>query len=75
MNEQLTRWITADAKIAKLKEELAGLQTEMLQQEREAQDAAIAIRQEMQNNGLLEDLIEGEYINYKLYFTSRKYWW
>jgi chromosome segregation ATPase len=70
MSEQLIRWIAADAKIANLKEQMAELQAEITQQEREAQDAANTIRQEMQENGLLEDLIEGEHINYKICFTN-----
>lgn len=69
---ELARWIAADAKIANLKEQLAELQAEIAAQEREAQDASSIMRQEMQENGLLEDLIEGEHINYKIHFTTPK---
>lgn len=70
MSEQLARWIAADAKISNLKEQIAELEAEKQLQEREAQDAASQIKQGMLENGVTEDLIEGEHINYKIHFTT-----
>jgi hypothetical protein len=70
MSELLARWIAADAKISNLKERIAELEAEKQLQEREAQDAASQIKKEMLENGVTEDLIEGEHINYKIHFAT-----
>lgn len=70
MSEQFVRWIKADSIISDLKKQIAELEADVKKQELEAADARLAIAQEMRENGLLEDTIEGELINYKLYFSA-----
>ena len=72
MSELFARWVAADAKIASLEHHIAELEAEKQQQEREADDAANQIRKEMIENGVSEDLIEGEIINYIIYFTKSR---
>lgn len=70
MSEYFIRWITADNAIHNLKSKIADIETEIKKYESEAADARNAIEQEFAENGVVEDIIHGELIDYKIYFTA-----
>lgn len=70
MKEHLIKWLEADKQIAEINIKIAELQKEKALYERSTEEASIAISDEMSANGVIEDIIEGELINYKLYFTT-----
>jgi len=70
MREHLARWVAADGKIANLKQEMADLEQEVVKWQTEADDARCQLAAEMKSNGVLEELVDGELIDYKLSFTN-----
>lgn len=70
MSENLIKWLEADRAIAEIKSQMAKLSAEKATYERAAEEARIALSDEMAANGVTEDLIEGELVNYKLYFPT-----
>lgn len=72
MREQLARWLEADKKLYDLKASIKSIEDEVELVQREIEDVKLEIKSEMDNGGVLEDLIEGEFVNYKIYFTTSK---
>lgn len=70
MSENLIKWLEADAKIAEIKSQMSKLSDEKSTYERAADEARIALADEMAANGVTEDTIEGELVNYKLCYTT-----
>lgn len=70
MSDTLVKWLEADKKIAEIKTQIAALTSEKATYERAADDARIALSDEMAANGVMEDTIEGDLVNYKLYYTT-----
>ncbi len=70
MSEHLIKWLEADAKIAEIKSQMSKLSDEKSTYERAAEEARIALDDEMAANGVTEDTIEGELVNYKLSYTT-----
>jgi len=70
MKEYFIRWVTADNAIFDLKNRLSDIENEIKKQQAEADDAQLAIANEMNESGVLEETIAGELIDYVLYFTK-----
>lgn len=70
MKEYLIRWLEADNKISELEAEKKNIEASIKSQKREAESARLAITAYMRENGLVKDIIEGEYCNYTLTFPK-----
>lgn len=66
----LINWLEADKKIAAIKTDMAALAEKLRWAEKEAEDAALAIKEEMLSTGEYEINIAGEFCDYKIYFTA-----
>ncbi len=67
MSDLFLRWISADNKIYALKKQIEEIESELKKYQQESDDARIALHNEMAENGLIEDIINGEFIDYKIY--------
>jgi hypothetical protein len=72
IEEHLIRWLEADKKIFKAKQDIAGLEAVIKDAELEANDARLSIQQEMAETGEFEINIGGEYFNYRIYFPTAR---
>jgi hypothetical protein len=70
MSDILIRWLEAEKNISELKEKKQSIEAEIKKYERELQGAVTEYTAYMNDNGLTEDEISGEYVNYKISFSK-----
>lgn len=70
INDHLKAWLSADAKTQELKNSIDALKADLADAGKEAEAARLSIQEEMAGTGEWELNIEGEYCDYRVYFTT-----
>lgn len=70
MSELLIRWLEAEKNISALKEQKSVIEEQLKTYERELESATSAYAVFMNENGLVEDEVEGEFVKYKVMFSK-----
>jgi hypothetical protein len=70
MEELFMAWLEADNAVHAIKERIKAQETELAKANTEATEAMIKVRDLMNHDGVLEDTINGKFIDYKLYYTT-----
>jgi hypothetical protein len=70
MSDILIRWMEAEKNISELKTKKAEIEAEITKYDRELEAARGEYTAYMKDNGLTEDEIIGEYVNYKISFSK-----
>lgn len=70
MSELLIRWLEAEKNISALKEQKSVIEEQLKTYGRELESATSAYAVFMKENGLVEDVVEGEFVEYKVMFSK-----
>lgn len=70
IEELLLNWLKADSEVYSIKEQIKEMQTKLVLAETNSAEAAVQAKDYMNHNGLVEDTVKGEFIDYKIYFTT-----